>query len=174
MFTSIHTRGAQIQFSGVGSSQLFCPTMKKMLPLRKGGSQAYLVGQKSQVDFGQWGLDLGTPDLHGSNSNAWQNSILIQKNLYLSSFFSTTSRSSPTACLVMRNISAMHCNMSETYNNVSLNKDKKSDIKRKAEMYQTFPVILRIPGGCSQSVEVSTGLSVPVMQPHATEFWLSK
>lgn len=139
MFTSIHTRGAQIQFSGVGSSQVFCPTMQKMLPLRKGGSQAYLVGQKSQVDCGQWGLDLGTPDLHGSNSNAWKNSILIRKNLYLSSFFSTTSRSSPTACLVMRSISAMHCNMSETYNNVSLDKTKNLTSKEKQNCIKPFP-----------------------------------
>lgn len=40
---------------------------------------------------------------------------------HLSNFFSTTSRSSPVACLVMRSISAMHCNVSEIYHNVSLN-----------------------------------------------------
>lgn len=45
------------------------------------------------------------------------------RNLYLSNFFSTTSRSSPVACLVMRNISAMHCNVSEMYHSISLDKE---------------------------------------------------
>lgn len=86
----------------------------------------YLVGQKIQVDCGSRGLDLGTRDLCIWIKCMKKVSILKQKNLHLSNFFSTTSRSRPIACLVMRSISAMHCNVSETYDNVSLNKEKKT------------------------------------------------
>lgn len=43
-----------------------------------------------------------------------------------------------------------------------------------AQTYLTFSIIVGMPRGRSQSVEVSACVSVPVMQAHATEFWLSK
>lgn len=70
----------------------------------------------------------------------------------------------------------MHCKVSEIYPNISLNKEKEWNVEIGfiAQTYLTFSIILRIPCGCSQSVEVATCVSVTIMQPHATEFWLSE
>lgn len=55
--------------------------------------------------------------------------LMILMATHLSSFFSTTSRSSPVACFVMRSISAMHCNVSEIYHNGFLNHYRVYDLK---------------------------------------------
>ena len=42
------------------------------------------------------------------------------------------------------------------------------------ETHPTFSIILRVSCCCSQCVEVSTRLLIPVMQTHAAELWLPK
>lgn len=71
----------------------------------------------------------------------------------------------------------MHCNVSEIYHDKKSQQSKeiyKVKITFITQTYLTFAIILGIPCGCSQSVEVPTCVSVPIMQPHATEFRLPK